>query len=53
MHAREPVSAWAAGQGETLAEGVEMARAALSDGRATRVLEHFVAFTREHAPESP
>lgn len=36
---------------DTIAEGVQVARAALADGRAAAALESFVAATRRHAPE--
>ena len=39
---------------DTLAEGVEAARAALADGRAAQALERFVEASNRHAPtESP
>jgi anthranilate phosphoribosyltransferase len=41
---------YAAGRSETIAEGVEMARAALADGHASAALERFVEATRRHAP---
>lgn len=44
---------WTAGRCADLAEGIEQARQVLGDGRASRVLEAFVTFTREHAPEGP
>jgi anthranilate phosphoribosyltransferase len=36
---------------DTVAEGVQAARAALADGRAAGALERFVAATQRHAPE--
>jgi anthranilate phosphoribosyltransferase len=41
---------YAAGRSETIAEGAEMARAALADGHASAALERFVEATRRHAP---
>jgi anthranilate phosphoribosyltransferase len=36
---------------DTIADGVQAARAALADGRAASALERFVQATRRHAPE--
>jgi len=41
---------YAAGRAGTIAEGVEMARAALADGSAGRALESYVRASRRHAP---
>jgi len=41
---------YAAGGTESIAEGVQAAREALSDGRALRALEGYVAASRRHAP---
>ncbi|HEX5851784.1 MAG TPA: anthranilate phosphoribosyltransferase [Solirubrobacteraceae bacterium] len=38
---------------DTIADGVQAARAALEDGRAAAALERFVQATRRHAPEQP
>ena len=42
---------YAAGQVETIADGVEAAREALSEGRARRALEDYIAASRRLAPE--
>ncbi len=42
---------YAAGVGETLADGVALAQRALDDGRAAETLERFVAATEEQAGE--
>jgi anthranilate phosphoribosyltransferase len=42
---------YAAGQVETIAEGVEAAREALREGRAMRALEDYIAASRRLAPE--
>lgn len=45
---------YAAGVTDSIAEGVEAARAAIADGSATAALERFVRASREHAPsEAP
>jgi anthranilate phosphoribosyltransferase len=44
---------YAAGEVETIAEGVESAREALHDGRAMRALEDYVEASRRLAPEGP
>ncbi|MEA2297684.1 MAG: anthranilate phosphoribosyltransferase [Solirubrobacteraceae bacterium] len=41
---------YAAGQAETIADGVELARRAIDDGSARAALERFVAATNELAP---
>ncbi len=41
---------YAAGSVESIAEGVEAAREAIADGRATRALEGYVAASLRHAP---
>ena len=41
---------YAAGRAETIAQGVQAARAALVDGRAADALERYVAASRRHAP---
>jgi anthranilate phosphoribosyltransferase len=40
---------YAAGRAETIAHGVELARAAIDDGSAAGVLDRFVALTNELA----
>jgi anthranilate phosphoribosyltransferase len=42
---------YAAGASETIAAGVEMARAALDSGAAAEALERYVEASHEHAPE--
>jgi anthranilate phosphoribosyltransferase len=42
---------YAAGRAETIAEGVELARAALGDGSAARALERFIEVSRREAPQ--
>jgi anthranilate phosphoribosyltransferase len=41
---------YAAGGVDSIAEGVELARAALADGRAAAALERYVQASRRHAP---
>jgi len=41
---------YAAGRADTIAEGVEAARAALADGRAADALERYVRASQAHAP---
>ena len=41
---------YTAGRTETIAEGVELARAALADGRAAEALERFIQASLRHAP---
>jgi anthranilate phosphoribosyltransferase len=41
---------YAAGRADTIAAGVEAARAALADGSATRTLERYVEATQSYAP---
>ena len=41
---------YAAGRAETIAQGVQAARAALADGSAADALERYVAASRRHAP---
>jgi anthranilate phosphoribosyltransferase len=41
---------YAAGAGPSIAEGVQLAREAVTEGRATAALEGFVAATQRHAP---
>jgi anthranilate phosphoribosyltransferase len=41
---------YAAGRADTIAAGVEAARAALADGSAARALERYVQASRSHAP---
>jgi anthranilate phosphoribosyltransferase len=43
---------YAAGRAETIAHGVELARAAIDDGSAAAVLDRFVALTNDLAPVS-
>jgi anthranilate phosphoribosyltransferase len=43
---------YAAGSADSIAEGVQAARAALADGAAAEALERFVAATHKHAPVS-
>jgi anthranilate phosphoribosyltransferase len=42
---------YAAGHAESIAEGVEAARAAIADGTAADALERYVQASRRHAPE--
>jgi anthranilate phosphoribosyltransferase len=42
---------YAAGKADSIAEGVDAARAALADGGAARALERYVQASRAHAPE--
>jgi anthranilate phosphoribosyltransferase len=42
---------YAAGKADSIAEGVQAARAALADGAAARALEAYVQASRAHAPE--
>jgi anthranilate phosphoribosyltransferase len=42
---------YAAGGADSIAEGVEVARAALSEGRAVEALERYVQASRRHAPQ--
>ncbi len=41
---------YAAGASDSIADGVEAARAAIADGSATAALERYVRASREHAP---
>ena len=41
---------YAAGGVDSIAEGVELARAALADGRAAAALERYVQASQRHAP---
>jgi anthranilate phosphoribosyltransferase len=44
---------YAAGRADSIAEGVEAARAALAEGGAASALERYVQASRRHAPERP
>jgi len=44
---------YAAGRADTIAEGVQAARAALAEGRAADALERYVEASRRHAPAHP
>jgi anthranilate phosphoribosyltransferase len=44
---------YAAGRADTIAEGVDAARAALAEGHAASALERYVVVSRAHAPAHP
>ena len=44
---------YAAGGADSIAEGVQLARAAIAEGRAAQALESYVQASRRHAPPQP